>query len=542
MATVLEDLLLRSKLLDEARVQAARAHAAQHGLTLVQAIITLRLASDRAVAQLIAGAQKLRVLDPTRLHVEPEALQALPSSVAHRLRALPLRLRNAPEGAFLHVAMSDPTDGGALAELSALTQRQVVAAVAEEGALSMALQRLYPVDALEPALAVGVFEVPVHDAAPASAPHPAYLQASPPAEDGGFLSESTGETVGMYARLQAGAAAAPPAWGLSAAPFPQSDRAPLGTDSVAPHSNPPGPVAPPVDDPFAALEFTPAQPIPSAAAASPFLDDPFATLDLVPSAPFSPAAAPREESPDPFAALDITRDDGQLPGFMSPDDPNAGLAAWEPLGAPDAFVDDSYDDTQDSVSLELELAVETAAPPGPPYAPREQDIPSMQAWGDSFFRELEPGADGPSLTLTEEPALPSSPPPPVPRAPQQSARGYLRAPTCVVVADPALRRALRTSLEGQVADLTAVGSVDELRALCALLPLRYGVVIAPNPDEAGRAALSQMASLARGPDLVLVDADAALAISVPSRAQLHTTANDDVAGRILDALWELEAA
>lgn len=198
MQPVLGDLLLRARLIDEARLGRANDVATQTPCTLAHALVKLGLISERALAQLLSQALNLRVVDPTRLEVHESAIAALAGPVARRLRVLPVRLRSNAEGEFLYVVMSDPSDQAAVSEVAALTGRDVVPAVAEERALERALRQWYGDEDLRPAapasfaptpeVVMGVLEDP-----------PAY-QALGIEDDGSFFTESTEEIMNVYSR------------------------------------------------------------------------------------------------------------------------------------------------------------------------------------------------------------------------------------------------------------------------------------------------------------------------------------------------------
>lgn len=223
MQAVLEELLLRSRLVDVTRARRAKEIANDTGCSLAHALVKLGFVSDRGLATLLSTALGLRVVDPATLDVDPRAIAALAGPVAYRLRALPVRLRTTAEGEFLYVAMSDPTDTAAVREIEATTGRELVPAVVEERALELALRRHYaaetlrPVDAnpepsmdelSEPPLVVGVLDLPATDplaegAVPDEALR-AHLLSQEDRDDGeGFFTESTEELMTVYSRTLA---------------------------------------------------------------------------------------------------------------------------------------------------------------------------------------------------------------------------------------------------------------------------------------------------------------------------------------------------
>src|SRR5262245_50923350 len=68
---------------------------------------------------------RVPLIDPGSLEIDPEALRQVPRDVCARLRVLPLTLDSDGDGKLMRVAMADPTDTAAVAELEQLTHCDV---------------------------------------------------------------------------------------------------------------------------------------------------------------------------------------------------------------------------------------------------------------------------------------------------------------------------------------------------------------------------------------------------------------------------------
>lgn len=223
MQAVLEELLLRARLVDAARMRKAKEISGDTGCTLAHALVKLGFVTDRGLATLLSQALNLRVVDPSRVEVDGSALATLAGSVAYRLRVLPVRVRSTAEGEFIYVAMSDPTDRAAVHEVEASTGREVIPAVAEERSLERALRRVYATESLQPVslpsaprppapvappppadppLVVGVLEGPALASSDSGRDDAvrAQLLAN---DDDGFFTESTEELMTVYSRALA---------------------------------------------------------------------------------------------------------------------------------------------------------------------------------------------------------------------------------------------------------------------------------------------------------------------------------------------------
>ncbi len=68
---------------------------------------------------------RVPLLDPASIQIDPEALRQVPRDVCARLRVLPLSLTTDGDGKLMRIAMADPTDTSAVAELEQLTHCDV---------------------------------------------------------------------------------------------------------------------------------------------------------------------------------------------------------------------------------------------------------------------------------------------------------------------------------------------------------------------------------------------------------------------------------
>lgn len=69
---------------------------------------------------------RVQLLDPTMIHLDPDALRELPKDAGLRLHVLPLTIGTDAAGArVMRVAMADPTDTSAIAELEQITQCEI---------------------------------------------------------------------------------------------------------------------------------------------------------------------------------------------------------------------------------------------------------------------------------------------------------------------------------------------------------------------------------------------------------------------------------
>jgi hypothetical protein len=109
------------------RASAARAgRMAEERKEPLIAVLVRELGVDE-VALIGALRRQTRVplIDPASIEIDPEALRLVPRDVCARLRVLPLSMIADDSGKLLRLAMADPTDSAAVAEIEQLTHCDV---------------------------------------------------------------------------------------------------------------------------------------------------------------------------------------------------------------------------------------------------------------------------------------------------------------------------------------------------------------------------------------------------------------------------------
>jgi hypothetical protein len=68
---------------------------------------------------------RVMLIDPAAIQIDPDALRQVPRDVCARLRVLPLAVQPEGTGKLMRVAMADPTDTAAVAELEQLSHCEI---------------------------------------------------------------------------------------------------------------------------------------------------------------------------------------------------------------------------------------------------------------------------------------------------------------------------------------------------------------------------------------------------------------------------------
>jgi cellulose synthase/poly-beta-1,6-N-acetylglucosamine synthase-like glycosyltransferase len=135
----LGQLLLATGLIDEGELAEALGLQERTGDRLGHTLLHMRVLDERDLARALAQQLALPQLDVSRFEPDPSALRLVPEPVARRHRLVPLAIRDHA----LYLAMADPLDSDALAELREHTELPVRIVVASRTSIDGLLQRLY---------------------------------------------------------------------------------------------------------------------------------------------------------------------------------------------------------------------------------------------------------------------------------------------------------------------------------------------------------------------------------------------------------------
>lgn len=100
--------------------------AEQRKMPLVAALVREGGVDELALVAAIRRQIRAPMVDPAQIHQDPEALRELSREVCWRLKVMPLAVANFDEGhKVMSLAMADPTDALAIAEIEHITGCQV---------------------------------------------------------------------------------------------------------------------------------------------------------------------------------------------------------------------------------------------------------------------------------------------------------------------------------------------------------------------------------------------------------------------------------
>jgi hypothetical protein len=140
----LAEIAIDADLVDREQLALAAIRADESGVPLVVALVREVGVDELALVGAIRRQIRVPLTDPASAKLDPDALRELPRDVCRRLRVLPLSISIAGRGPrLLKVAMADPTDGVAVAELEHLSNCRVEVTLMPLSAIEEMVERGY---------------------------------------------------------------------------------------------------------------------------------------------------------------------------------------------------------------------------------------------------------------------------------------------------------------------------------------------------------------------------------------------------------------
>jgi hypothetical protein len=139
----LGEIAIEAGLVNKAGAARAGRLAEERKLPLVVVLVRELGVDEVALVGALRKQTRVPLIDPGEIEIEPEALRQLPRDVCGRLRVLPLSLTADGSGRLLRIAMADPTDTSAIAEIEQLTHCDVEVSALPLSAIDELVDRGY---------------------------------------------------------------------------------------------------------------------------------------------------------------------------------------------------------------------------------------------------------------------------------------------------------------------------------------------------------------------------------------------------------------
>ena len=125
MPKTLAEIAIEAGLVNKANAAKAGRLAEERKLPLVVTLIKDLGVDEVALIGAIRKQTRIPLIDPAGIQIDPDALRTLSRDVCARLRVLPLALTTEGRNKVLRLAMADPTDTAAVAEVEQLTHCEI---------------------------------------------------------------------------------------------------------------------------------------------------------------------------------------------------------------------------------------------------------------------------------------------------------------------------------------------------------------------------------------------------------------------------------
>lgn len=125
MPKTLAEIAIDAGLVTKAGAAKAGRMAEERNQPLVVMLVREIGVDELALVAALRKQTRVPLLDPADLQIDPDALRQVPSDVCARLRVLPLGFTTEGQTKVLRLAMADPTDTAAVAEMEQLSQAEI---------------------------------------------------------------------------------------------------------------------------------------------------------------------------------------------------------------------------------------------------------------------------------------------------------------------------------------------------------------------------------------------------------------------------------
>jgi hypothetical protein len=143
MPKTLAEIAIEAGLMTKANASKAGKMAEQRKLPLVVVMVRELGIDEVALVAALRRQTRVPLIDPGAITIDVDALRLIAKDVCARLRAFPVGLASEGTSRVLRVAMADPTDTTAIAELEALTHCEIETAALPLSAIEELVDKGY---------------------------------------------------------------------------------------------------------------------------------------------------------------------------------------------------------------------------------------------------------------------------------------------------------------------------------------------------------------------------------------------------------------
>lgn len=143
MPKTLAEIAIDAGLVTKASAARAGKLAEERRQPLVVVLVRELGVDELALVGALRKQTRVQLIDPSGVQVDPDALRVVPRELCARLRVLPLSVAADGPARVLRVAMADPTDTTAIAELEAVSHCEIEVSALPLSAIDELVDRSY---------------------------------------------------------------------------------------------------------------------------------------------------------------------------------------------------------------------------------------------------------------------------------------------------------------------------------------------------------------------------------------------------------------
>jgi hypothetical protein len=139
----LAEIAIDAGLVNKASAAKAGKMAEEHKQPLVVILVRELRVDEVALVAALRKQTRVPLIDPADVQIDPDALRTVPREICARLRVLPLSIATEGTTRIMRLAMADPTDTTAVAEMEQLTQCEIDVSTLPLSAIEELVERGY---------------------------------------------------------------------------------------------------------------------------------------------------------------------------------------------------------------------------------------------------------------------------------------------------------------------------------------------------------------------------------------------------------------
>ncbi len=142
----LGEFLVNNKIITKSELERALDYQKEHGGKLNEILVNIKTISEDRLLAALRYHLGIPVIDMDKITVNEDIIRLMTKELAKKHKAIPIKIQEVDKKKSLFVAMSDPLDLNAIADIEFKTGLKIQTVLCSEGDILMSLERYYGVD------------------------------------------------------------------------------------------------------------------------------------------------------------------------------------------------------------------------------------------------------------------------------------------------------------------------------------------------------------------------------------------------------------